>query len=786
MLLDMKEFVTPHFKPSVMSSNQKKAIRNIVVLYYQTLAEVIKLKDAGLALKLTKTIISIDSTFIPDVEWLDDAINCANYLWSMQNVDIMQDFYLFSIGLLSRKEPDVDCCQKFLKFLSIQFKLGSTLKLFKKLEILLKDISQLLEQLHITKYVQLNHIFQFIVAFYPETKKSNEELKSFTTSIKKLCNFSPAFDILYAHTEVVMRYYLSAEDKWIKINLNDQLVLLERIFEIANITKNPKCNCGCKTNLYYFNLFLYLYMNFAFITLKKSEIVTDDYLVQISQTLMQVKNINYRTAGSKCEKMKTFWSNNLRRLSYKLAMIFYQKYQKYSYKLVQLFFHTYQQFEKFNTEDGDLEHLFLALVHLSMNKKEPKKCMYLAALYAYAYQKYNDNTTSFWIRAKIELKGDEEVQKMTYKDALELCTQYPEFKLPIERTNEVETKALEIELQSYSEKWSSKIPMMHTVKELCNVADIKSLILIILKVYGNCDKMIHMNMPAIFHEIMKKYKVHLSEQHELNNWHLAHFNFVYYSYCFKQQIMKNMEDMEQTKVVQDVLDKQTKVITHPDDKCDLVSVYDSLKLDKYNKMIKHLNESLMLITASIHNPVDYPDAYKLLIGLGYEYLMHKLISKSVQAFNCGLIISEKSGNKKNIIQCTGYLLENADEFNDTIKKLMNRADELCIELENGSDIETKKIIITYYLCKVKCLIYHNHIVAYQVLEKAQDMLSSITNDQMKILNVQLLMMQYRFNTFPSDMIQEECEKNPLVLIHSAVNLVTDHSFVEQGKFLKLY
>ncbi|XP_023311601.1 uncharacterized protein LOC108915889 [Anoplophora glabripennis] len=394
--------------------------------------------------------------------------------------------------------------------------------------------------------------------------------------------------------------------------------------------------------------------------------------------------------------------------------------------------------------------------------KDYKKSMALAALGIQLCPNQRNDLMVNWIKAKVAQRNaqtDEgnEVQKVTLVSAFKRFKKEMEFLTDGANLLTVNDKIdlLVFELEQYKKRWKSKVPMMCALKELCDIADLNRTVEVIVNVFGDCDLMLHEEVPKILQTTLKKYEAKVNEKKistPQDTLFTAVLYYMHYKYCVKDTITKNAVDMERT-------------MSDPSEECDIVSFYDCLNLNRYFGVMKYLNKSLELLTS--FTKVTPSMVYNLLVKISMEYRLHRFSVKSLQALQLALKVAQFENNASNVVWAIAFIIENSDVNKSYIRYLLLIANEQLKNIEYTS-MPSLKIVLTYYICKAKCLLYEDYKQAYRIFQMADELYNAQEDkSELKIVESQLYLLHFKFVMMPCKFGIVDHKESTLLTIHLA-------------------
>ncbi|CAH0553351.1 unnamed protein product [Brassicogethes aeneus] len=792
LVLKSEKLFLPEFKKDELSIQTAGVYKNTVRLISNLLLSLSKSEKVRPEIVDIAMIISrLNRKIFPTAQYLEAVLFgmiCLNY--GKIDLNLCKNYILQSMRLANFDNYSNKSYENLLNLLDCIWTKALQTKHFKFLENLGVDFEDIFKDCQVIQYTELLHVFLFVVYLSPHTEKGEIlRAKLGLDYLQKLLDhklFESTCFMLEMKCSILGNYYLTNKEDWAKVDLKLQLEFYEVMYSFSGIMLTFKCCCNSSSNYYKWLIVLYNLYSLITISLRKSNPITDTFKKSCRMYFQKITEIHYRTQAVKCDKFKKYWSNYCKIVIFNLVALFNQRDIEMSTYFAKMFITDSLIFEKFNTTDHTfLQQTIEMLCTNLFSDNKFKLCLTLTALYNYLFNKKSEHIFNYWIKAKNALKEVEDVQKMTYVDALEKMQRYfPEFQVKIHLDNATKQRLLETELDSYTQKWRSKLPMMIVLKELEIVSSTDSIVDVALKAFGDCDSMAHKDLPKIIQSIIEKYEKKVKDEPcTISNIKLAHLYFLHFSYGFKNQIMENANDIEKALNVQDKLDEHNNVID-PLLKCDVVSIYERLQLDKYTKIIKYLNNSLKLlvtaISTNINKSCEYTGLYQLLLKLNFDFGLHMLSSGSVTALHYALKVAQKQKNIANIVEATSFIIGNLDPTKKSVINLIERSDKCLEELKKDKNMETKKIIINYLLSKCKCFMYHDHKLAFDFYKEADGMINKYPKDPLlKIVNIKLMLMKHKFIMFSCDMGIMDHKKEIISVLSKAVYLLNDADFSSQ-------
>ncbi|KAJ8960558.1 hypothetical protein NQ318_013847 [Aromia moschata] len=411
-----------------------------------------------------------------------------------------------------------------------------------------------------------------------------------------------------------------------------------------------------------------------------------------------------------------------------------------------------------------------------LNAKDHRTCMGFAALgVLVAYPHHTEGFVATWIKAKVgqrdaETPESQLVQRTTLASAFE--TFNAEIRCVTDGlvvlTPQDRVDLLTLELEQYKKRWRSKVPMMSALKELCEAADLETSVRVIIRVFGDAEMSVHDEVPRILHKVLKMY-----EKDRGDAMNLAMLYFLHYTYCVKDTISKNADEMERsTCFVSQSNEPPDAIPRDPTEECDIVSSYESLRLDKYSCVMKYLSRSLNLFSSTITEDFHLeilpgPMLYDTLLKISHEYRLHRHRIRSLQALQTAVKVARSLNDPSRIVECIGFLVERSDVTKSYVRDLIATADELVAEIDQ-SDLRPAKIVMTYHMCKARAYLYHDPEAAFGIFRAASD-LYEVREDkgELELVKCQLLLLHYRFVLMPCSLGLVDHGESTLLTVHAA-------------------
>ncbi|KAJ8921485.1 hypothetical protein NQ315_003103 [Exocentrus adspersus] len=617
--------------------------------------------------------------------------------------------------------------------------------------------------------------------------KCKRSLANLTNASKKELVINKLHSLLYT---VVCLYYKDDTDAgWCKQSEMCRLESLQLLWEVSRLELSAKysCSCNCPLGSNVYQAFSYSQYVWTLIELcvREAEVSSNVHEEFTALLVKFSRDIKYLKANN-CEKWKMAW-NAFRMAVYNIGVYLYQKADKACLHYLYMLLKHFIRFEYLSSESGFKSSIISSafIVLLSYVAGDYKKCMAMAALAMKLCPNERNSFVSNWIKAKAsqrELKTSESdvTQRVTlassfkrFKKEMNLLTDGT-----VSLTTEDKIDLLKFELEQYKSKWKSKIPMMSALKELHETADLTITVEVIVTIFGDCELMLHEDVPKMLQSILKRYEGATHNNTPQSTIFLAVLYFMHYKYCLKDTIGKNADDMERTMSVtaaQKPDEPPDAIPRDPNEECDIVSSYDSLKLNKYFGIMKYLNKSLSLFAAALASDFQLKDLskvpvtllYNLLLKISFEYRLHRFSVKLLHSLQLALKVAQLEDNACNIVWAIAFIIENADVQQDYVKRLILVADKQLEDIEDTS-VDNLKVVLTYYVCKAKCLLYHDYKEAYRIFQMANELFHAQEDtSKLQLVKAQLHVLHFKFVLLPCQFRIVDHKKSTLLTIHQA-------------------
>ncbi|XP_044261931.1 uncharacterized protein LOC123009588 [Tribolium madens] len=393
-----------------------------------------------------------------------------------------------------------------------------------------------------------------------------------------------------------------------------------------------------------------------------------------------------------------------------------------------------------------------------------------------------------WILTKVEAKehkAESKIQQLTLisvlrKNENEIRSFLPKFD---------KIELLEFELRSYSERWKSKISMCSVLDELSHLTEPVRIGKVITEIWAGGDLPVHETFPKILCHVIERFeKVRKCSV-------LAHLYYLKHKYKVKESVLKHCEEMAST--LNSV--NEAKPGYEPNDECDLVSSYESLKLSRYLVLIKDLEKSLDLCRKQFSNTREQfsnsreqfsntceqfsnsreqfsniceqfsntceqfsnscEHFYRLLVNIGHEYSLHGDKLRALEAWQMAYDVAQKPVEK---LESIGFIIEFCDPSQPHIRKLIDEGEA---QIECVKTQKQYNELITYLLCKCEAFFDSNFEISYTAFNRISNLRKS--HNLSDILTAKYYMIEHKFLTLPCDYGVQGHEEFSLVRIHQA-------------------
>lgn len=594
---------------------------------------------------------------------------------------------------------------------------------------------------------------------------------------------------------IVLSYFKSGnESEWCKISEVCRLEIIHIIWEMGRVELSPKfsCPCGCqvKMNIYTALSYIQYIQPLIDISVRQKSISTHfcknaaDLLVQFCEGITVLKEFN-------CKKWETAW-NALAITLYNTGTYIYQNSPQVCLQYFSVLIKYFIKFEyrdKLTIIKFSLGSTFLTACFY--NHQDYKKCMAWSALGSLLCPAQRNSLMVYWIKAKVSQRHvntpeAKELQKVnlvsvfkSFKKEIDFFTDGEDFLI---RTSD-KIDLLVLELEEYKRKWKSKVPMMSAIEELYNVGDLDKVVEVIINIFGECESSVHEDMPKMIQRVLEQYGERISRQKKANLQStiflaiLCHMN---YKYRVADAVSKNTIDMERVMTVTQKTDEPPNAIPKdPSEECDIVTSYDNLKLIRHFKVMKFLNKSLELFESVIKDGFDgdtltkiTPSVlYNTLIKIAMEYRLHRYGLQSLHALKLALKVAQSENNACDIVWAMSLIIENCDANKSDVKYLIFTANIQLGSIER-TGVRNIQIILTYYICKAKSLLYEDYKEAYRTFQMANK-LYDVQEDksELKLIKCQLHMLHFKFVLLPCSLGIVDHKKSTMLEIHLANSTV---------------
>lgn len=397
-----------------------------------------------------------------------------------------------------------------------------------------------------------------------------------------------------------------------------------------------------------------------------------------------------------------------------------------------------------------------------------------------------------WIKIKCKNKQsnfeENDFQHLTIACVLE--QHEAEFKalydvLSINLTQEILTNLLILELEQYKSIWPSKIPMMAVLKKLFIIAKSSVIVTTLIHTWGQNLEVANYEISDLIPKIIKKYKTDstIDEHKGQKNLHLAFlYGMLYYVQTFK--IRRDIiEEMNNTFGIP--LDQ---LLENQKNECDLVTER-YLHLEKFLKVIKHLNKSLDHFDISVsidhRNLLNKYKAYDFVRKIAFEHRLHCNSLQSARAWNICLNISRIIQDDLNTLESISFILEYSDVHSELGNKLLQQAKDLVTTMRNIDLSESWKNLCLFHINISKMyLLNQNPTAGYEHLNEAFKAFENISKDSHYcVISTKLNFLNVEYLFLPCNLKLGNHDVNVLGLMSKTFNNIT--SYVnEEGSIRK--
>ncbi|KRT78829.1 hypothetical protein AMK59_8042, partial [Oryctes borbonicus] len=222
------------------------------------------------------------------------------------------------------------------------------------------------------------------------------------------------------------------------------------------------------------------------------------------------------------------------------------------------------------------------------------------------------------------------------------------------------------------------------------------------------DNEIPVDMHEIIFENVEEFEKILSD--DPNNvdfkFYMAFLYLIEYYVASRKIQRKNREDMRATGIEP----TETQSLTDKNDECDVVTWYESLKIESHSSIMNYLKKSLSIFKDIIHEKnKEHLEAMKVYITLNKlanEYLLQSYTLEYIETMLCCLRVAKIVNDKICIIESIGCLLEKSNLNSKFIREALSEASDLITHIgkdemyQEGENLIRKWIVlINFYVSR---------------------------------------------------------------------------------------
>lgn len=665
------------------------------------------------------------------------------------------------------KQNELDKIKQFIKIINMQTEELRETQFYSELCSILGCMSELIIDLRGTKQVAelLRNNFATCCKYlkhFSENYGVAEELQSICTIM-----FIMFFYLLESYNNVQPKTWS------ICMTEQNQVVLYKLLAGIGQIISKTDFKCNACSNC---KVTKDLYTSICATTLigkllKKS--LDNDTLTYKSLAARAVQYFESCCAfitilkNEECTKWRSAWSDTavmIYNIAVKLYSVKYTECSDYFLLLIKSKLHlegTKVSPSVFNFNVVSTSLNCLSDVHL-------RACKFREALVFAAVQMLLsiETETKFqvWISVKNKNRRNDVISDTILQEATVVCVLeqnkneiknfYPAINNELE--NSVKQKLLLLELAQYKTLWPSRIPMMAAFKKLFEVADTLTLVKVLIQTWGENLTSAHDEVLKLLSDIIIKLKLSIkhSNKDEIEmQIYLALLYIMYYYYKVRKVRQKTVDEINRTVITEQLPTLLPHEIPkNPNDECDLVSSYESLKLDEHLKIWTYLNEALKIFQVyipcctlpSIIDMLKEYNVFNSIVKIAQEALLHCHSFQSVQAWFIGLSLSKLLNNKLYILQSLSSLLEEPNMNTEIIERLLTEAETIISEMQMVDlSSEYWEVLTAYRISKSKVLLHRQEFQkGFEEYKQALNYFANVTDNELLKIRLDFLHVQY--------------------------------------------
>lgn len=436
-----------------------------------------------------------------------------------------------------------------------------------------------------------------------------------------------------------------------------------------------------------------------------SQNTTSEILARLQRSCVNVNTLK----NNKCGKWKEAWIE-LGGLLYNIGVKLYKQNDMQCVQFIHLFIENLNKLENLGPSiisENIFESSLLCLKEMYLNSKQYQRAMAVVAVQVASCCANTDSAFSEWLRVKLAASENNTAEKeTTVLDALQREAEYVKQIYPVELEKHVKIDLLTSELLLYNSRWPTKAGMKNTFKQLHELADCLTSAKVAVQVWGP-QKSMHEDISHIMDKLCAQLE-QLDEPIELKGFILAGVYFCCYKCKRENLVTKNVEEMKNNAVIP--LKPPTaphEVPLHPNDECDIVTVYEKLNYRTQLKLMKLLGKAVSILESAVakfsREELDAVsntmDVLGILYQIGHEYRLHFYRIDCLRSWLLTLAFAEKTENERAVVDSTSFMLEFLNINSESVEKLLHRVDSALNKLKDVKSVENLECIANFHISK---------------------------------------------------------------------------------------
>lgn len=795
-----------------------KSVNNLYKVMYNGVVTKLANKDSENLSKLCQFSIEILRTIIKLDDLLRDQI--LNYF---KNFDYLQlkssdqcNIYLYIIGMVQEDVAEENVavyfdltfgllnlvlrnCMKDNKHAEAKEMINVTVKTFKDFSIGgFYDALDIIED--ITRFVcfedEFPPDFKSILIEIQENFKKLYDEKKFLKSISQFSMFL-CFILNWS-----MRNFRSFSKQFWKNLPLESIAILNKFANQLGVSltwAHLKCKTCSEGTIHYnfssaLNVLIIPIQMLKYCMSNENNIDIDEILRDMKKTFQLSAMMVLKMKETECETWKNLWSE-LGTLMFNLGVGLYRMKHVMSNYLWNNFVRKMIEFEgveKTVLQDDILNSALLYITESYISQANSKNAMTIIAFNILLHRNNGESAFWQWIRIKSNEKDSEKLQNVNLcsiivdNEAL-LKSLHPNLKI----TNEDKKELLSYELKLYKKLWPSKLSIASAFRQLHSFNDTLITARELVLMWSNEDNTLTPDIHDIICDVIEKFDVHSSDNVQ-NQFYMAHLYLIQYYVVYKKIQHKTSEDMKAIKAgitsTQPVVDKN--------EECDIVTWYDSLKIENHIVVMNYLKKSVSIFKDLIQKKhekyLDEMNVYGTMNKIANNYLLQSYTLEYLETWLLCLKIAKILNDKICIIESVGYLLEKSDLNSKFIKDSVTEAKKLISEVfkddkyrDGENSIRVWIVLTNFYISRgLSMLKVGDANSAIKFYSKAKDIYRKCDDvKKIELLKIRFEFFEWRLQLLPCS-FKIEGHTSVIIKPYLLVNAASQY-YKLNGKFIIL-